>query len=208
MPTFDTKLKTWAMTAAGTVRPPVCRLSYPHLFKPKAMPGGDPDDLKYSVSLILPADTDMKPGVEMVRKVALERWGNKSNLKVKSPLLNHADKCPDDDLARDFPYLIRAASIYKPTVMYNSGEECKIEEDVYAGRWALVTVRPYAWEHPTGGKGVSFGLSNVLLLDHDDRIGGSRVKAEDEFAEYFQKGELTQEPDKMFGNGKGSSLFE
>lgn len=177
------------LTKAGTMILPVGRLSYPNLFKARAMPGEDADKAKFSTSLIMPPDSDLGPAVTWVKNLVNEQWGQKVSIdRVKKPILAHKEKTEDAALAEAFPFLVRCSTINKPSVVFGNGEECTTEEEVYPGRWARISVRAYAWDHPTGGKGISFGLSNVMLLDHDDRIGGGRAKVEDEFADFFVSG--------------------
>lgn len=219
MPSFDAKMLSWKPAALGTWVVPVGRMSYPHLFVPKAMPGDSPDKpKKYSMTVMFHKNTDMKPGLQIVREVAQAEFGNDPKLKIRSPLLNHADKTADEALAAEFPWIIRCASEYQPDVVFGSLEPCKAPEEVYGGRWCRIAIRPYAWSHPTGGKGVSFGLSNVMLLDHDDRLGGGRAKVEDQFEAYWGNDETSKAPEDVFklsdakANGKkpsaGSSIFD
>jgi hypothetical protein len=202
------------LTKAGTMILPVGRLSYPNLFKARAMPGAGEDTAKFSTSLIMPPDSELKPAGDWVLQLATEKWGPKgASDKIKKPILRHAEKTEDADLAAAFPYLVRCSTINRPTVVFGSGEECTSEEEVYPGRWARISVRGYAWEHPTGGRGVSFGLSNVMLLDHDERIGGGRAKVEDEFADFFESGgsNFTGAGNGSTGKGSGKqpdSLFD
>jgi hypothetical protein len=42
-------------------------------------------------------------------------------------------------------------------------------------------LRPYAYEHPLSGRGVSLELINVQLWEEDEPIGFTRVSASDEF---------------------------
>jgi hypothetical protein len=194
------------MTKAGTMILPAGRLSYPNLLKARAMPGAAEDTAKFSTSLIMPPDSELKPAVDWVRKLADEQWGAKVAFdRIKKPILRHAEKTEDAALAEAFPYLVRCSTVNKPTVVFGSGEECTTEEEIYPGRWARISVRAYAWDHPTGGKGVSFGLSNVMLLDHDERIGGGRAKVEDEFGDFYSAASAAG------GNGSGKkpdSLFD
>ena len=190
MPT--SKIKICVPTKVGTLLLPSGRLSYPHLFIPKAVtdePGGEK---KYSTAIMLPPDVDLSLAVQMVEAAANERWGKEaaSGKRIKKPFLKHAEKTEDQELAAQFPYLIRCSSKNRPQIMFANGAFCTDDEEVYPGRWARISVRAYAWEHQTGGRGVSFGLSNVQILDHDERIGGGRVNAEDEF-----------DPVEIAGNG-------
>jgi len=196
--TTNPKFKVCAETKAGTMLLPAGRLSYPNLFKARAMEGEPEDKAKFSTSIILPPDVDLSLAVAWVNKVATEAWG--SNIgKVKKPFLKHAEKTDDAELAAAFPVLIRCGSSTKPNVIFANGEDCTIPDEVYPGRWARISVRAYTWEHKANGRGVSFGLSNVMLLDHDDRIGGGRAKVEDEF-EFVNEGVTgdIKNPDSMF----------
>lgn len=203
MPTFSQKLTIWSPTKIpGHFHAPIGRASYPNLFKPRAMPGESEDKAKYSITVMFPKTTSMEPGKKLVREFAEARWGTNLKSKIKPPILDHADKTPDQELAREFPWIIRCSSDYAPEVRFANGEVCTATEEVYAGRWVWITIRPYTWEHPASGRGVSFGLSNVMLFDHDDRIGGGRAKIEDEFEDFFADGGAG-------GNGQSrSSLFD
>ncbi len=53
----------------------------------------------------------------------------------------------------------------------------------------------YAWDHPSGGKGVSFSLNNVQLVREDERFDG-RKKAEEMFGE-------VEVSDDDYGGGDG-----
>jgi hypothetical protein len=56
------------------------------------------------------------------------------------------------------------------------------QDEFYSGCYARATVEAYAWEHPTGGTGVSFALHNIQRLKHGDRLGGGgKAKPSDEF---------------------------
>jgi hypothetical protein len=88
-------------------------------------------------------------------------------------------------MADDFPWMLRCQAKFKPDVVTPKGDRTYTEDEeadeVYGGRWARFSVRPYWWKHATGGVGVSFGLQNVQMLDHDDPIAGARVKGTAEF---------------------------
>jgi Enterobacter phage Enc34, ssDNA-binding protein len=196
------------MTKSGTMVLPAGRLSYPNLFKMRAMPGASPDTAKYSLSFMMPADADLSLASNWVNKTASDQWGPEGSKKFKKPFLKHEEKTEDLELAKAFPYLVRCSTVNKPTVVFGNGEACTIEDEVYAGRWARITVRCYAWEHPLSGRGVSFGLSNVMLLEHDDRIGGGRAKAEDEFGEFFEKSDAAPWEDGKARDSKNpDSIF-
>src|SRR5262245_51522360 len=190
-------------TSINTMWLPIGRLSYPHLLEPKLPPGEiDPKKAKYQTSIILQKTADLRPLRSWIAEAIKDKWGGKP-VKIKDPILPHAEKTADQDLAREFPILIRCSSDYKPIVAFPSGEGCDSPEQIYPGRWARVSVRLYPWDHPVGGKGVSIGLSNVVLLDDDTRLGGGRAKLEDEFKGLFD----VEAPGEGNRDGSADDLF-
>ncbi len=164
---------------------PIARLSFPTLFTAKAA-GKTPkegDKKKFSCSLLIPPSADISKLKKMAQEAAQAKWGDKlKDIKIKSPFLK----------AEEYKYegylpgwvLIRASTETKPQVMEaQKGSMVRLTEDdpesVYPGRWCVATVNAYAYD-VNGNKGITFGLNNVLLLNHDDSLGG-RMKAEDEF---------------------------
>jgi Enterobacter phage Enc34, ssDNA-binding protein len=180
-------LRLCVETQVGTMLLPAGRLSFPSLFEKKAVPGAAEETAKYSTAVMLPKDCDLRPLVAWIDRTAKAKWGPESLGKIKRPILKHAEKNADVELTTEFPYLIRCSSQLEPNVAFANGDRCSTKEEVYGGRWARVSVRIYGWEHRLNGRGISLGLSNVLLLDHDDRLGGGRVSIESEFAGYFQR---------------------
>jgi Protein of unknown function (DUF2815) len=190
------------------------RLSYPHLFKPSKMPGDSDDKAKYSTAILIPKNADISLLHDWIKKAAIGKWGSAVNMdKIKLPVLDHAEKTEDAELAANFPWMIRCASQMEPAVTFPNGERCVTESEVYGGRWARVSVNVFTWEHKLSGRGVSVGLSNVQLLAHDDRLGGGRVNVEKEFEGFFLKDdeiggdEQTSMPPKG-GAKDGDSLFD
>lgn len=184
-------LLTCHTTKVGTLLLPSGRLSYPNLFKPRAMEGEPEDKAKYGTSVLLPGNVDLALAQKMVEDAATEKWGAEAfkKGKIKRPFLRTEEKVEDKELSGKFPILVRCSSKQRPQIVFANGSVCDSEEDVYPGRWARVSVRAYAWEHKANGRGVSFGLSNVQLLDHDERLAGGKAKAEDEFEPVELSGE-------------------
>jgi hypothetical protein len=185
-------------TTTGSLILPAGRMLFPALFVPRAMKGEPPDTAKFQVSIIFPKDADLTLAAKHVADLAADKWGAKSTKPVKKPFLPYAEKTADVELAVNFPVMLRCASSAKPGVVFGNNDECTTQQEVYGGRWAMVSVRGYAWEHPTGGRGVSFGLNNVMLLDHDDPIGNARPKTETDFADMFAYTGGSNNPDKLF----------
>lgn len=133
--------------------------------------------LKFGTSFLLPPTADLSILRKAAEDCAKEKWGDKLPAKLKSPFLK----------AEEYEYegyeegwiLIRPSSIQKPGIVDASGKNVDDDSDVYPGRWAALSLRPFTYD-VDGNRGVAFGLQNVQLLDHDTNIAG-RTRAEDEF---------------------------
>jgi hypothetical protein len=182
------KLNVARRLESGNIVTPKGRMLYPALFRP-VLPVNEKDEekAKYQVTLLIPAGADTDAMKAAYRELVAENIpeAKRKTTKVKSPFLETADQPRFADMAEDFPVMIRCQAKFKPDVVTPKGDRTISEDEeadeVYGGRWARLSVRPYFWKHPTGGCGVSFGLQNVQLLDHDEPIAGGRVKGVDEF---------------------------
>jgi hypothetical protein len=54
-------------------------------------------------------------------------------------------------------------------------------EELYSGAYYRASIRCFAWEHPTGGKGVSVALDNVMKIKDGEAFSG-KSSASDDFA--------------------------
>jgi hypothetical protein len=192
-------------TKSGNIILPRGRMMYPFFYVP-SLPQGETDEKKarYQVTVIFPKGADLAILNAEIEAKAVEKWGGdyKTKYKVKKPFLKTEDYPKMGDVAEEFPVFVRTASQDRPQVIrtdMSNVDEVKGAEEVYPGRWALVSVRPWTYDHKTGGKGVSLGLQNVQLLDHDERFAGGRPQAQDDF-----------EPiaGVAAGSGTTDSLFE
>lgn len=174
------------VTKSGLLVTPKGRMLYPELFEP-TLPKGETDKSRasYQLTLLLPKSADMTLLAKAVNDAIAEKWGAPPTggykFKVKKPFVKTEEQPRFAEYADVYPVMIRAGSKQKPAIVFASLKPCDSEDEVYGGRWALVNLNAYAWDHPTGGKGVSFGLNHVQLLDHDEPMGGGRVRVEDAF---------------------------
>ena len=60
----------------------------------------------------------------------------------------------------------------------------------------------------SGVRGVSFGVNNVMVLDHDDPIGNARPKPEMEFASILAVTGGSANPDQIFEQAKPLSSIK
>jgi hypothetical protein len=170
---------------------PKARMSFPHLFTAhSAAEGAKP---KFGVSLLIPADSDIQLLKDAAARVVKENWGDKVPKGLKSPFLKAGDY--ESTAAFEGWTLIRATAISKPGIVDPQNKGVTDESEVYPGRWCVASLRAFTYDTGTN-KGVSFGLQNVQVLDHDEPLNG-RARAEDEF-----------EPAGGESGGTAASMFD
>lgn len=161
---------------------PKARLSYPHLFKPAKIPGAEVE--KFQATLLFDGaaqKTKQYKAMEQMVEDAIEaKWGSDRPRKLKLPFLtiDDLDKVPDG-YTEDHTFT-RLNSTSRPSVVDQNVNPITDPNDIYAGCYVRASITCYAWEHKTGGKGVSFGLNNVQFMEKGDKFGGG-TKAEDDF---------------------------
>lgn len=170
------------VTKSGLIVSPKGRMLYPGLFKP-SLPKGETDQAKasYQLTLLFPKTADLGLLAKAVNDCAREKWGENPKFKIKKPFLKVEDQPRFAEHAEAYPVMVRAGNKQKPALVFANLSVCDKEEEVYGGRWATMSLNVFPWEHPTGGKGVSLSLNHVMLLDHDEPMGGGRVRVEDAF---------------------------
>lgn len=180
---------------AGVVTPKF-RASFVWVFKAKQ--DRDPTKKpKYSVLMLFPKGTDLTELKTAARAAATQKWGAGAEAKMKNPKFKSPFKSQDtlvDSEGKPYAgvteggFAIEAWSYSAPGVVgprkdpaTGKAELLTAEDDFYSGVWARAKVRPYAWENPQGGFGISFDLQNIQKLADDTRLGGGRSKPEDDF---------------------------
>jgi hypothetical protein len=170
---------------------PGVRLSYPHLFKAHQMKGSlrEPsfqanfilDNVKHA-ALIKKVET-------VIERVALDFFKKKVPLKHKA--LHDGNDRPDDEGYGDGVMYVVSNSARRPAVVDSDRVTPLSEESgkIYAGCYVNASVRFFAWEHPTGGRGVSADLRAVSFLRDGESFGAGPVNPEDEFADLPEEDE-------------------
>jgi hypothetical protein len=191
--------------ASGNVITCRGRLAYANGLFEKQLPQGetDPKKAKFQTSIVFPKGSDLTELNNLVEACATEAFGKdyKAKHKVRKPFLRVEDNPKVGVTADEYEVLIRTNSPTRPQVIRadKSAVNEDQKEEAYSGRWARISVRCYAYDHKTGGKGVSFGLQNVQLLDHAEPLGSVRPPADEEFeAAAIEGGEAAQSTDSLF----------
>jgi len=73
------------------------------------------------------------------------------------------------------------ASKGKPGVVDENLAPVMSKDKIYSGCYCNVQVSAYPYNHPVGGKGIGWGLQNVMFVEDGDRLDG-RESAENAFA--------------------------
>lgn len=183
---------------SGNFFTPAVRIKWANLFKPVPPSEDEKDESKFvwNVTALVSAGFDLSvldAEVDRIVKEKIKPANETLRKKLKLPILETAGIQSLAAIADEYPYCLRLSAKafdkngkrrQAPGVVDSSGNEVSADQDAdacYDGRWARISVNPFSWEHPTGGKGVSLGLVNVQLLWHDDPLAGGKVKASSEF---------------------------
>lgn len=173
--------KAYIHPVSKNLMTPKVRLAWTSLFSPQKMRGQDDAQAKYQVTILFPKGVDIEVLKTAAAAAAKEKFGDKVK-GIRSPFRKSDEKEQLSELAEEFPLYIAARSKDRPQIVGPNGKMVDDPEQVYAGRWARVSLQAFAYDQ-SGNKGVSFGLQNVQLLDNDEplAIGGARISAEAEF---------------------------
>lgn len=163
---------------------PVFRGSYCNLVTPRAIEEGK--DPEYSIQIVL-SKKDQKASafVSQLRKAILSCAQEKFGQPTPEARLKHfpiKDGDAQDDESKHGHWLISAHNKRRPGAIDKAGNKLEFSDDLYSGAWYVVSISPWAWNHKTGGKGVSLNLHNVMKMK-DDEAFTSVAKPEEDFAD-------------------------
>lgn len=174
------------MTDIKTIQTPRARLSYPALFKARAMEQGQ--EPKFSASFIFDADAQKTPAFAAMKAqaaaVAKEKWGDKMPPNLRNPFRNGDER---NDPVYAGTIFINASSKQQPQIVGGQIDpltgKLRIIDDpseVYAGCYVIAAVRAYAYD-AKGNRGVSFGLQALQKIADGEPLGGG-VRATEIFS--------------------------
>ena len=174
------------------------RFAYTHVFAPRideeeakrAAAENREAKGKYQVCVLIPkSQTDTIKMLQEAIAAAEQqgkntKWGGKIPAGRKLPLHDGDEEEGKGEEFEGMMY-INCSSGTKPGVrVLVDGQivEALDDEDFYSGCWGAITVNAYPYAHTSGGKGVSFGLNNIIKTKDDERLAG-RTSAESDFAD-------------------------
>jgi hypothetical protein len=150
------------------------RISFPNIFTPKETPRGN----RYDLTLLLPPDYNFAFIIEACIKLEELAWG-KERKKWPTRARTHEQVVRDcaekPHLAGYEPgwHFVHVTSSEMPRIVsFDPTVEVTDPKELWAGRWAKVTARPFIYDMKEG-VGVSLGLNNIQLLRRDTTFGRS-----------------------------------
>ena len=158
------------------------RLSYPHLFVPQQAKGSSKK--KYSADFILnkKQHAPLIAQIEkMIERVALTEF--KKKVPLKNVCLHDGNERSDKDgYGDDVMYITAKNDRTFPVVDCDPRVPLTAESPKpYGGCYVNAIIRLFAYDHETGGKGVSASLEAVQFVRDGESFGAGPVNAEDEF---------------------------
>lgn len=157
------------------------RLSYPQLFTAK--PPEEGKEPVFSASFILDKKqhADLIKQVEkLTERVALDEFKKKVKLN-RVPLRDGNEKDGKDGYGDEVMF-IGARNTKRPVVVDRDLTPLGPEDGrPYGGCFVNATVRLFAYDHKTGGKGVSASLRAIQFFKDGPSFGAGPVDAEEEF---------------------------
>jgi hypothetical protein len=165
---------------------PIFRVSFPAVFEAKAFDGGPP---KFSVSAIwdpskfTAAEKQLwQAMLDLADEVSLERFKKKMSQlppNFKRALRDGSEKA---ELAGygEGKLFANLSSKMRPGLIGLDRQPILDAEEFYPGCYARATITAYSYDNK--GKGVAFGLQNLMKVKDGERLD-SRTDANEDFAE-------------------------
>lgn len=154
---------------------PTFRVSYPHVFKPQAMKGGDP---KYSIVMLFDKTHDISELQEAIKQVKVDRWGADKDEwpEFKHPVVVNGDKPKHADKEGYKGHWAIKASTgedRKPGVVDEDVQPIVDPSKFYAGCYARAQVYVTTYDNEFGA-GVRIVLDHVQKVDDGKSFGGKK----------------------------------
>lgn len=157
------------------------RLSYPQLFTAK--PPEEGKEPVFSASFLL--DKKEHHGLiaqieKATERVALDAF--KKKVKLNRVPLRDGNEKSDKEGYGDEVMFVGARNAKRPVVVDRDLTPLTADDSrPYAGCYVNATIRLFAFDHKTGGKGVSASLRAVQFVKDGESFGAGPVNAEEEF---------------------------
>lgn len=181
------------------VMTPEFRVSFPHLFEPRAFENGEP---KYSVVMVFDKNTDLKVLKDAAKAALAAKWPDPATRpkNLKNPFRDGSEKEEWEGFGEGVIFVSASANIqHRPGVVNRKRDIITDPSELYPGCYARATVTPYTFD-VKGNRGVAFGLNHVQFLRGGEPLAGGG-KAQDDFDEL-------PDVDDPFDPGQGDEPFD
>jgi hypothetical protein len=173
-----------AQANSGDFQSPECRLSFSEgLWEPTSQ-GGE-GETKFGCTLIFD-EKHRGALLTQVKKVVHLKWGDKGLADfdkglIKNPIFSgtspQAHSKQTGELWAGFgpgTIFIRCKNNNDapPRVLFRSKLVDATKDEVYSGCYGIAVLNAYSWEHPTGGRGVTFNIRIFQKLKDGESLGG------------------------------------
>ncbi len=161
-------------------------ISYAFIWEPRAEEEGKTP--KYSVSFLIPKSdvktlTNIKNAINAAAVLGqVDKWNGKIPDPLKHPLRDGDKEADEKGEEYRGHYFFNASSTRKPRIVDFNIQDIVDQDEVYSGCKCRISCNFYAF-NTNGSKGVACGLNHVQKIKDGEPLGGSRSKAEDDFAD-------------------------
>lgn len=167
------------------IKLPKFRASYVKLDKPYPVKGSDKE--VYSVVALFEPGADIKALKNAAMEALKAKFGDKAEAVAKHPKFKTPFKDQSeflDEEGNQRPGTVAGATFLnlshqlKPLILGPNAKEITDHRDFYSGCYAVAKADLYAWDHPVGGKGVTFSLLGIQKVAEGEKLGGTGARAE------------------------------
>ena len=157
------------------------RLSYPQLFVAKVPEEGKEPVFSASFLLDKKQHRDLIAQIEkLTERVALDEFKKKVKLN-RTPLRDGNEKDGKEGYGDEVMF-VGARNTKRPVVVDRDLTPLTADDSrPYAGCYVNATIRLFAYDHKTGGKGVSASLRAVQFVKDGESFGAGPISADEEF---------------------------
>lgn len=185
------------------VMTPKFRVSFPNVFRAKAIKEGD--EPKFSIAMLFDKDADLTEMKKAAMEALVNKWGTdkkKYPKGLRSPFRPGEEKAQFEGYEEGITF-VTSNSKHKPGLVNAKREDIISEEDFYAGCYARATLLAFAYD-TVGNRGVTFLLSNIQKLSEGESLSG-KTKASDDF-DAFEDDSLSSDFDSSTEEDNGFEL--
>lgn len=173
---------------------PVFRASFVNVFTPRKNEQSGKEE--YSIKMIFEKTEDFTELKKIIQEAIRNKWGTNPPKGLKLPLKDgnagDTEKYPED---KDM-IIANAKTLIAPPGVVNAQCQPIIDpKEVYSGCYMRASLTAYAYDKG-GGKGVAFGLQNLMKVRDGEPLS-SRAAAEDDFAAFASAAENTATSDDL-----------